>query len=324
MAEIGVAEQALQFVPARPSLRARALTRVVRLVVKHWPRNDMAAVVRRSRRVFGLGAPLSFLHTAGLKVEQVQEGSVRGEWLAPAQLEHNASVLLYLHGGGYVSCSPQSHRAITASLARLLKGRVFALDYRLAPESPFPAAVDDAAAVYRWFLNNGIEPENIAVAGDSAGGGLTLALLLRLRRMGLPLPACAVCLSPWVDLTGKYDYRNRQTCAMFTGNEVGAFAALYLQSAPAESEEASPLFADLRGLPPLLIQASSTELLLDDALRLQERAVQCGMEPHLSIYPGLPHVWPMFVGLIPEAGLALREIAKFVREAQRQSQLQGA
>jgi monoterpene epsilon-lactone hydrolase len=313
MAEIGVQVKTSRFVPARPSLRARALTRVVRLVVRRWPRGDRAAVVRRSRRVFGLGAPLSFLHTKGLKVEQVQEGAVRGEWLAPEQGPQSKSVLLYLHGGGYVSCSPQSHRAITAGLARLLQGRVFSLDYRLAPESPFPAAVDDAAAAYQWLLNSGTRPENIAVAGDSAGGGLTIALLLRLRRMRLPLPACAVCLSPWVDMTGKYDYRNRRTCAMFTGNEVDEFASLYLQGAPAESEEASPLFADLRGLPPVLIQASSTELLLDDAVRLHERAAKCGVESHLSVYPGLFHVWPIFVGVIPEAELALREIAEFVR-----------
>src|SRR5512135_3370202 len=109
MTEISVAEQTRQFIPLRPSLRARALTRVVRLVVRHWPRNDMAAVVRRSRWLFGSPAPLSFLHTPGLKIQQVQEENVRGEWLAPAQLEHNANVLLYLHGGGYVSCSPRSH-----------------------------------------------------------------------------------------------------------------------------------------------------------------------------------------------------------------------
>ena len=313
MIETSAKEQTSRLIPARPSLRARALTRVVRLIVKRWPRNDMAAVVRRARQVFSLGTPLSFLHTSGLKVEQVEEGSVRGEWLAVPEPGDN--VLLYLHGGGYVSCSPQSHRAITASLARLLKGRVFSLDYRLAPESPFPAAVDDAADAYQWLLNRGIRPENIAVAGDSAGGGLTLALLLRLRRMGLPLPACAVCLSPWVDMTGKYDYRNRKSCAMFRGDEAEAFASLYLQGAPAESEEASPLFADLRGLPPLLIQVSSTEMLLDDALRLQEKASQCGVELHLSVYPGLFHVWPIFVGLIPEAGMALREIADFVRHA---------
>ena len=312
MTASGVAEQTSKFIPARPSLRARMLTRVVRLVVKNWPRNDMAAVVRRSRWLFGSPAPLSFLHTRGLKIQQVREGDVRGEWLAPARLEQKEKVLLYLHGGGYVSCSPRSHRAITASLARMLKRSVFALDYRLAPESPFPAAVDDAAASYSWLLKSGIKPENIAVAGDSAGGGLTVALLLRLRRMGLQLPACAVCLAPWVDLTGKYDYRNRKSCAMFTGDEVGAFASLYLHSAPAESEEASPLFVDLRGLPPLLIQVSSTELLLDDAVRLREKAVQCGVDTRLSVYPGLPHVWQMFVGLMPEAEMALREIAEFV------------
>lgn len=312
MTATSVAEQPSRFIPDRASLRARVLTRLVRLVVKNWPRNDMAAVLRRARLLFGSPTPLSFLHTRGLRIQQIQEGDVRGEWLLPEQLEQKDKVLLYLHGGGYVSCSPRSHRAITASLVRLLKQRVFALDYRLAPEEPFPAAVDDAEAAYRWLLKNGARPENIAVAGDSAGGGLTMALLLRLRRVGLPLPACAVCLAPWVDLTGKYNYRNRKSCAMFTGNEAGAFATLYLHNAPAETEEASPLFADLRGLPPLLIQVSSTELLLDDAVRLQEKASSAGVDVRLSVYPGLPHVWQMWVGLMPEAKMALGEIAEFV------------
>lgn len=310
---------ASRFVPAQLSLRGSLATRIVRAVVKSWPRNDPDAVVRRARRVFELGNPLGFLYTRGIARWPVNESianestvRVRGEWLIPAGVEQEQNVLLYLHGGGYVSCSPSSHLPITSSLARLLKWRVFSLGYRLAPEHPFPAAVDDAAAAYSWLLTQGARPETIAVAGDSAGGGLAMALLLRLRRTGVPLPARAVLLAPWADLTGKGPYRNAKTCAMFTGEEAATFASLYLNDAAPETEEASPLFADLRGLPPLLIQCSSTELLLDDALRLQQKASSAGVDARLSVYPGLPHVWQMFAGLVPEAGMALQEAAEFV------------
>jgi epsilon-lactone hydrolase len=317
--ETTIAAPASRFVPAQLSLRGRMATRLVRAIVKSWPRNDPDAVVRRARRVFELGNPLGFLYTRGIARWPVNESitnestvRVRGEWLIPTGVQHEENVLLYIHGGGYVSCSPSSHLPITSSLARLLKWRVFSLGYRLAPEHPFPAAVDDAAAAYSWLLTQGARPETIAVAGDSAGGGLALALLLRLRRTGVPLPARAVLLAPWADLTGKGPYRNAKTCAMFTGEEGGAFASLYLNGVPAETEEASPLFADLRGLPPLLVQVSSTELLLDDALRLHQKASSASVDARLSVYPGLPHVWQMFAGLVPEARMALQEAVEFV------------
>jgi acetyl esterase/lipase len=222
---------------------------------------------------------------------------------------------LYLHGGGYVSCSPQTHRPITAALARLLGCLVFVPDYRVAPEHKFPAAVDDAAACFSWLVARGTRPEKIAVAGDSAGGGLALATALRLRSQGRALPGCIAGLSPWVDLTGAGPYRNSGTCSMFQPTEVATFAKLYLQGAPAESPEASPLLGDLCGLPPLLIQASSTELLMDDAVRLHEKARQCGVESTLSIYPALPHVWQILVGAVPEAKMALGQLAGFISSA---------
>lgn len=304
---------ASRFIPAQLSLRGRLATRLVRAVVKSWPRHDPAATVRRARRVFGMGSPLGFLYTRGLMRTRVHEGEVRGEWLAPPGAEQKQDVLLYIHGGGYVACSPETHLPITATLARLLKQRVFAVAYRLAPEHPFPAAVDDAAAAYRWLISQGVPPHSITVAGDSAGGGLALALLLRLRRNGVPLPARAVLIAPWVDLTGKGPYRNAKSCAMFTGQEAATFAALYLNGVAPETEECSPILADLRGLPPLLIQASSTEMLLDEAERLHEKACAAGVDARLSVYPGLPHVWHMFAGTVPEAGMALREAAEFLK-----------
>jgi epsilon-lactone hydrolase len=295
----------------QPSRRARIASRLVRMVVKRWPRNNLAATVRRSRWLFGSPGIFSFLQTSGVQITSVNEAAVRGEWLALRSCSQE-KVLLYLHGGGYVSCSPASHRPITARLARMLGWRIFALDYRLAPEHPFPAAVDDAMYAYDWLAKSGMRAENITLAGDSAGGGLVVALLLRLRERQRPLPARAVCFSPWVDLTGDCNYRNADSCAMFRGADVSSFASLYLGTAAATAPEASPIFADLAGIPPLLIQVSSTELLLDDAVRLHERALGAGVQSTLSIYPGVPHVWQIFPGLIPEARLALLEAAEFL------------
>jgi acetyl esterase/lipase len=295
-----------------PSLRARILTRLVRLLVKRWPRGDYRALVRRARRLFGLPPWLSFAVSFGVHYERIASTDLCGEWIIPQANDFDDRVLLYLHGGGYVSCSPQSHRPVTAALARLLHHRVFALEYRLAPESPFPAAVDDAAHAFVWLIDHGFQPQNIAIAGDSAGGGLAIATLLRLRSTQQPLPACAACLSPWLDLTGECNYRNAESCAMFLPEDVPAFAEIYLNGISPRMPEASPVFGELTGLPPLLIQASSTELLLDEAMRLHQNAMQSGVDSNLRVYSGVPHVWQMFIFLMPEAATALNEIAAFV------------
>jgi epsilon-lactone hydrolase len=217
-----------------------------------------------------------------------------------------------LHGGGYVSCNARTHRPITASLARLAGQRVLALDYRLAPEAPFPAAVDDAARAYAWLLEIGVKPENITIGGDSAGGGLVIAMMLRLKARQQPLPSAAVCLCPWVDLTGAASYSNAENCAMFRPEDSGAFAELYLNGASARLPEASPVFGDLSGLPPLLLHVSTTELLYDEVVRLHEKAKKSGVNSTLRAYPGLPHDWHIFLGWMPEAGMALKEVAAFV------------
>jgi len=298
--------------PAKPSLRARVLTRVVKLFVKHWPRGDYRSLVRQARLLLELPAWLSFLVSYGVSYKKIQNADICGEWVIPNSNYYDDRVLLYLHGGGYVSCSAQSHRSITAALARLLSWRVFALDYRLAPEAPFPAAVDDAARAFNWLIKQGFHPRKIALAGDSSGGGLVIATMLRLRAQEQPLPGCGTCLSPWLDLTGEWNYGNAQSCAMFRPEDISAFAEQYLNGASPRSPEASPIFADLKGLPPLLIQASSTELLFDEAVRLHEKANHSGVESTLHAYPALPHVWQIFTVLIPEAGAALKEIAAFV------------
>jgi len=295
--------------PDKPNLRARFMTNLVRLVVKHWPRKNLDAILRRSRFVFNAPALFSFMFTREVTVQKTDHG----EWLTPRHLRDHQGVILYFHGGGYVSCSPGSHRAITANLARLTGQRVFAVDYRLAPEHPFPAAIDDAEAAYDWLLHSqGVPAQRITFAGDSAGGGMVIAVMLRLRSHGKPLPAGAVCFSPWLELTGHCDYRNAESCAMFRATDVESFAALYLENSSAENPEASPLFGDLTGLPPILIQASSTELLLDDAERFQAKALAAGIRSRLSVYPALPHVWQITVGIMPESRLALEEAADFI------------
>lgn len=301
---------------SQPSRGGRIATWLVRVFVKGWARGDPPAVVRRARRVFGIPKFAVALYSHGVAIKPTREQSgnqtITGEWILPSGSSDSEHVILYFHGGGYVSCTPQTHRPITTSLARLARCRVFSLDYRLAPEHPFPGAVDDVAAAFRWLVANGVPAKKIAVAGDSAGGGLVLALMLRLRSVGHALPACGICLSPWVDLTGADVYRNSGSCSMFQPADIASFAGLYLNGAAAENPEASPLFADLSGLPPLLIQVSSTELLLEDAVRLHDKAKSCGVATTLRVYPGLPHVWQILSPLIPEAKTSLAEIARFV------------
>jgi epsilon-lactone hydrolase len=286
---------------------------LVRVVIKHWPKNDPAALVSRARKVFGESKLIRFKLPHGLKIETVA-ADVPGEWLIPEQQRFPDSVLLYFHGGGYVSCSAKGHRPITSTLARLIGCRVFSSDYRLAPEYPCPAAADDALKNYHCLLENGIKPQNIALAGDSAGGGLVVTTLVRLRDQGAPLPACAAVISPWVDLSGDFPSTNLKSCAMFFREDGLAFAKVYLNGASGRSSVASPLLAGLHGLPPLLIQAANSELLYDDAVRLHEKAKASGVDSTLHIYQGLPHVWQMFAGAVPEADQALKEIAEFVSE----------
>lgn len=224
--------------------------------------------------------------------------------------------MLYVHGGGYVACSAATHRPITAGLARRTHRRILALDYRLAPEHRFPAALDDTVAAYHWLLEQGVAPRALALAGDSAGGGLVLATLVRLRDEGVPLPSCAVCFSPWTDLagTGASLQRNDGRCAMFRPRNIPDFARAYLASASPLNPYASPVYADLRGLPPLLLQVESTELLLDDARRVHDKVREAGGVSRLEVVDGVFHGWQMLDGFMPEATQALDQASLFMSE----------
>ncbi|QBQ95894.1 alpha/beta hydrolase [Paraburkholderia pallida] len=236
-----------------------------------------------------------------------------GEWIVR---EGGAPrTILYLHGGGYYFCSPKTHRAIAFGLATRAEADLFSLDYRLAPEHPFPAALDDALAAYRRLLADGAPAQSLVIAGDSAGGGLALATLVALRDAGDPLPAGAVLYSPWTDLaaTGASIHENDGRDPMFCGDVFARIAPLYLGTASATDPYASPLYADLHGLPPLFMLAGSTETLLDDTRRVAQRARAAGVSVACGIERDLPHVWPIYAPFMPEARRALDDSADFVK-----------
>jgi len=294
------------------SLRARFFGLCVRVMIRRRDWGLPAATAHRARRVMGSPPAFQRLRSFGVSVSRTQPPEPAGEWVvAPAA---GNRTILYLHGGGYVSCSAATHRPIIAALARGAPAQVFAPNYRLAPEHPYPAALDDAERAYEWLLSRGIPPTAIAVAGDSAGGGLTLALLMRLRDKGAALPACAVLFSPWTDLagTGASLHANDGKDAMFRPENVATFATCYAPAANWRDASVSPVYGRLDGLPPLHFQVGWDELLRDDAVRVHESVLSSGGSSELVPYDGVFHVWQMLDGLVPEAGEALVRASRFV------------
>ena len=250
----------------------------------------------------------------GVGVEAVTLAGRPAEWLVPADADRDAAVL-YFHGGGYCSGSLDSHRGIAGRIARAAGVPVVSLGYRLAPEDPYPAAVEDAVAAYRALFDAGLDPSRLAVAGDSAGGGLTVATLVTLRSEGTPLPAAAVCLSPWVDLTQSAPSYEEVGAGdpMVSKQELDLLAAAYLGATDPRDPTASPLFADLTGLPPLRIEVGGLEVLRDDAVRLAERASADGVAVELVEWPDLIHVFQAFPGeLLPEADRSIGGIGSWL------------
>jgi acetyl esterase/lipase len=239
---------------------------------------------------------------------------VPGVWVRGANAEPGRA-LLYLHGGGFTSGSPVTHRELAARLALATALSVLVVDYRLAPEHPFPAAIDDAVAAYRWLLAQGYEPRSIVFGGDSAGTALALSALLALRERALPLPAAAFLISSWVDLTmsGESIASRAQVDPLTTQAGLAAAARLYLADADPRLPLASPLFGDLAGLPPLLLQSGDHEVLLSDATRLAERAAAAGVDVTLEVWDEMWHVWHAWGAELPEAQEAIAAIGRFVR-----------
>lgn len=240
-------------------------------------------------------------------------GPLPAEWIVPEEV-CNGRVILYLHGGAYCLGSINSHRFLGGQLAELAKLKVLLIDYRLAPEHPLPAAVEDAVAAYRFLLEQGFAPDKITIGGDSAGGGLTIATLTALREAGEPMPGRAVCISPWVDLSGSGRSMETRRAAdlMLSPELLARYAAYYLNGRDASDPVASPLFADLTGLPPLLILVGTEEILLDDARCLAEKATAAGVEVTLEVWQRMIHVWPALAMVIPEGRQALVRIGEFI------------
>jgi epsilon-lactone hydrolase len=250
----------------------------------------------------------------GLQIERRELAGLRTEWLTGPGCS-TSHALLHLHGGGYVMGSCVTHRALSGRAGLSCGMQAVLPEYRLAPEHPFPAALDDAVAAYKGLLALGFEPGRIVLFGDSAGGGLALATLLVLRDAGLPLPAAAVLLSPWTDMTiSGESLKTRATVDPWLKPEMlEPFSKLYVGEHDRKDPRVSPLFGDFRGLPPLLVQVGDQEILLSDSTRLAERARSAGVEIELKVWDELWHVWHLFAPVLPEANAALDSIGAFVR-----------
>jgi acetyl esterase/lipase len=259
-----------------------------------------------------------FKTPAGVKITPGALGGVPGEWVESASASKPAvAVLVYLHGGGYFACSARTHRPFTTTFAQ--RGlRVYAPDYRLAPENPFPAGLDDAVAAWH-AVRAEIGPSTpMVIGGDSAGGGLALATMLKLRDGGAALPAAAALFSPLTDLVGIGESRrsNDRRCAMFFGSGLARATEFYMADTGGDPRHplVSPLYADLRGLPPLLIHVGADETLRDDSTELATRARAAGVRVELTLWPGVPHVWQMFHPFVPEGRQSLAAASAFLRQ----------
>ncbi|MEM9622626.1 MAG: alpha/beta hydrolase [Pseudomonadota bacterium] len=291
------------------SIRAQMISTVLRRTLK----KQMASFTDHTRLRKQAGAGFGRLPDA-VQTQAVDAGGVSAEWVR-WQTAQPGKAILYLHGGGYVFGSLDSHRGLVWRISRASGCDALVVDYRLAPEHVFPAAVEDALASYQWLLQQGIAAEQVVVAGDSAGGGLALALLLKLREMGQAQPAAAVLLSPWADLTlsGESVQKYADRDAMLSPAALQRFTELYLGDADPRSPLVSPVFADLKGLPPSYVLVGSEEVLRDDAERLVENMRRQGGEAQLEVWPRMPHVFPLLAPLIPEAERAINDVGRFIQ-----------
>ena len=297
-----------------PSWQFRLIKAIFQIRRLLNPPTGMLDVVKERAESEALSA--SFRTKIKLTCIPVIANGVPAEWLTTPASSAD-TVILYLHGGSYNSGSIASHRSLAANIIDSANARALIVDYRLAPEHRFPAAVDDARAIYRWLLENHFNPDHIIVAGDSCGGGLALSLLIRLREEAQPLPVAAVCLSPWTNLacTGESWETNLKKDIMLDPEALRKSAQLYLAGADPRTPLASPLYADLKGLPPILIQVGSSELLLSDATCFAEQAEAAGSKVTLQVWKDMQHEWHFAANILPEARQAIWQIGQFI-EAQ--------
>jgi acetyl esterase/lipase len=283
---------------------------VIREIIASHPRP--AGLSERRKRLDALGGQYAL--PTDVRVEAVDANGVAAEWTTTPGADPGR-VIMFLHGGGYISGSLDSHRHMVAQAGREARARTLALGYRLAPEHPFPAALEDAIAGYRFLLSQGLEPKHIAVAGESAGGGLAIATLVSVRDAGLALPACTWCSSPWVDLEASGDSMTTKAPVdpLIQKPYSLELAAAYLNGADPRTPLASPIYAELKGLPPMLIQVGSAETLLDDAVGLARVAGAADVRVTLEVWPDMIHAWHLFYQQVAAGRHALAAVGAFIR-----------
>jgi monoterpene epsilon-lactone hydrolase len=298
------------------SLQARIAKVLFRLQLSGWSQGTIEEQRAKNARFTE-----SFRLPGDVRCQQISADDVAAEWIEAPGAE--SGVILYLHGGCYALGSVDTHREFVARLARATRMRALGIDYRLAPEHPFPAALEDATAAYGWLLAQGIDPSRVIFAGDSAGGGLALATLVALRDAGRPLPAGAVCLSPWTDLalTGASIQTKAQVDLVLGREGIEKYTRYYAgEHHQVTHPLISPLYADLKGLPPLLVLVGTEEILLDDATRCAENAREAGVDVTLEIWDEMFHNFPL-APFLPEAKRAVGQMAEFVSRVVQRSEL---
>lgn len=291
------------------SLRARLARALLRLRMRYLGRDRPMG--ERRARLDRLGRAIR--GAAGIETESVTIEGMRAEWLVPEGSARD-EVILYLHGGAYCAGSCESHRGAVSHIAKAAGFRLLLPEYRLAPEHPFPAAIADAELAYRWLLEAGNRPGKILLAGDSAGGGLALALLVSLRDQGVALPGAAALISAWTDLaaTGESLLTRDARDPWFRGDAIAPMAAHYCGTTDPRHPLISPLYASLEGLPPLMLQVGDHEVLLSDSTRVAAKAREAGVDVTLRVWPGMWHVWHFFLHRVPESRQAVLEMAAFL------------
>jgi len=296
------------------SWQARVLETYLRLQRLISPSRGVLDVKKERSELEALAA--MFKPSVSIQCTAIIANGVPSEWIVPAHLS-TERILLYLHGGSYNAGSINSHRSMAANLAAAAKARALIIDYRLAPEHPFPAALEDAVDAYQWLLDDEHSSSRIAIVGDSAGGGLALALLIHLRDEGMPLPGMAICISPWTDLSGSGEsIRSKaKVDIVLDAQNLAKSAAIYLGNTDPCDPLASPIYADLSGLPPLLIHVGSDEILLSDSTVLAEKARAAGVDVTLEVWERMQHVWHFAASFVPESRQAIARIGEFVQRS---------
>lgn len=296
------------------SWQGKVLNQVLKRTMKPMMFAGKPTRARMGISAWALEASASLVPAPAARITPLRLGPLRGEWLEPAASSRR--VIIYMHGGAFIAGSPRTHRPLTAALAQHCQARVLALDYRQAPEHAFPAWLEDAGAAYDYLLRQGTAAADIVLAGDSAGGNLVLATLLQLKQQQKPLPAGAICLSPWADLSCSYasHQRNADSEAMLKPAALRALGQHHIGAHDPKNPLLSPAHADLDGLPPLMVHVGSREILLDDARAIKRNARRAGVRLHYREWKDMPHVFPLFHRLLPEGRKAIAQMAQFVRD----------